>query len=381
MNWDIHVLSADLQITEDEDNSLLSDIPNDIQVTRVDGYSRYVRSMERDSGFPLLWWWLPDRQFLWIQNSIREGSRIIKSKGIDLIYSSSPPYSATIIGFWLSKLHDIPLIIDFRDPWTQNFYLPQYPTIFHKWLNHFLERLVARKSAGIVFNSPPLKKIFLEKYRDISKDRCYVVRNGYDPEDIRDTPRKMLDKFTISAIGYLYNAEPFFKNLSQLIETGKLKKNDICLQMTLQISEVVNLVSKYSLEEITEFINPEHRTPYRESLEHMVNSHMLFLALPKHAQYVECIPTAKTYHYMGTGNHILGVVPPGEAMRLIQNYRYGVVADPTDDEGIQNAILGLYSKYKRGELKPLSASDIPQEYRFDELANNLSRIFERFVPM
>lgn len=381
MNWDIHVLAGKVEIFEEreKDNSLLNSVPKDVQITRIDGYSRYVRGLESKSSFPGLWWWLPDREVLWMQNSIQAGSRIIKRKGIDLIYSFSPPYSATLIGLCLSRLHNIPLIIDFRDPWTQNCYLPRYPTRFHNWLNQFLEHLVATNSTCIVFNSPSLKRIFLDKYKDISEEKCYVVTNGYDLEDFEDISRKKLDKFTISGIGYLNSGEPFFKNISHLLEIGKIEESDICLQMTLQDSETVKLVSKYSLDEITRLLTQEHRIPYKESLDHMVNSHLLLLTLPKHIPYVECVPTSKIYHYMATGNPILGVVPPGEAMKLIQNYKNGIAIDPSDDKGIQNAILDFYSKFKNGELRPIAKSDIPQEYRFDKLAIKLNRIFERFA--
>jgi hypothetical protein len=145
-NWDIHVLTAKMEIIAGVDNSLMDSVPNDVKISAVDSYSRYVDKMETKGGFPALWWWLPDRRFLWINSSIRVGSRIIKENGIDLVYTLSPPYSATLIGTWLSKLHNLPHVIDFQDPWTQNFYLPEYPTRFHRWLNETLEHLVSDKS-------------------------------------------------------------------------------------------------------------------------------------------------------------------------------------------------------------------------------------------
>jgi len=70
----------------------------------------------------------PDIYFPWIRKAVNKSLSILREKKLDAIIATAPPYSSFIVGYKLSKKLNVPLILDYRDPWSGNPFL-NYPTI------------------------------------------------------------------------------------------------------------------------------------------------------------------------------------------------------------------------------------------------------------
>ena len=48
-----------------------------------------------------------------------------------MVYATAPIFTSLLIGFLLKKKTGKPLVVDYRDPWTQNVFV-KYPSKFHR---------------------------------------------------------------------------------------------------------------------------------------------------------------------------------------------------------------------------------------------------------
>ena len=65
----------------------------------------------------LSWLFFPDNKIGWIPFALSKGLKICKNEKIDLIFSTSPPPSLHLIGYFLKKLTGKVWLADFRDEW------------------------------------------------------------------------------------------------------------------------------------------------------------------------------------------------------------------------------------------------------------------------
>ena len=89
----------------------------------------------------------------------KKGASLLASKKFDLVYFSTTCFVFFCLGSLFRWRFGIPYVLDFQDPW----YRPEYKHIatrhwikWHvtRWMAKFLERLTARRAAGIVAVSP-----------------------------------------------------------------------------------------------------------------------------------------------------------------------------------------------------------------------------------
>ena len=77
----------------------------------------------------------------------------IKHERPDLIFTTSHPLAGAVGGVLLKRRHGLPLVVEFRDPWTQN-PVRNWPTPVHFAVESFLERWVLRAADAVIMNTP-----------------------------------------------------------------------------------------------------------------------------------------------------------------------------------------------------------------------------------
>src|SRR5436190_17495797 len=60
---------------------------------------------------------LPDKQIGWLIPAFLRAYRLVRSEGIDLVMTSSPPRTTALVGLLLSYATSIRLVTALRDPW------------------------------------------------------------------------------------------------------------------------------------------------------------------------------------------------------------------------------------------------------------------------
>ena len=230
-NWHISVLSIKNISEERFDPKLLKEVPENVEILRT-GYfdpfffkikvtkSAYSILGQNDSSskkifqkndikrsFSLIdsFSYLlktPDSYVGWIPLALIKSIFLIKRP--DIITATAPPFSSLILGVILKKIWNVPLVTDFRDPWTGNPFRVQRPMFSHR-LDKILEKKVIINSDKIILNTDETKNLYCSLYPDFT-NKMVVITNGFDERYLEITPRQKPEKnkLWIVHVGSLY---------------------------------------------------------------------------------------------------------------------------------------------------------------------------------
>ena len=73
---------------------------------------------QRIANFIRATFFIPDARIGWYRSAVKEAMKIVSEYPIEMIYSSSPPYTVSVIARKVSKKTGIPFVAGFRDPWS-----------------------------------------------------------------------------------------------------------------------------------------------------------------------------------------------------------------------------------------------------------------------
>ena len=264
-NWHPTVISTDKPpiFWNYSDESQLTEIPKDVEVFRIHdkfneecrtGYSQQrvneilnflfniVRQDERaarifleltkiNEGILALLN-LPCQCLSWACDTFNYIESNIDISKFDVIYTTSGPYSAHLIGFYLSKIHNIPWIADWRDQWHDN------PGEQHdlnnplEQLKFMLENILLHQATCDITIVDIAVSMYIKNF-NLPKDKITCITNGYDEADFEEFPNTVEknEKFTISYSGLLYMKErnilPILVELKNLIDRNLINKDEI----------------------------------------------------------------------------------------------------------------------------------------------------------
>ena len=177
-----------------------------------------------------------DNKIYWALGNLPKAIAICKRHDISCIVSTSPPHSAHLLALLLSKILNIPYIIDFRDDWVGGV-LDQSPTPLHDWAADSALRLCLKNAKFITATSRLIGESLAK--REMSKSKKFHVKhkqkyvtitNGYDETDFANFKNKSTDKFTITYAGSftpVHRPDAFLQALGELLSENPEWKNQI----------------------------------------------------------------------------------------------------------------------------------------------------------
>lgn len=307
---------------------------------------------------------VPDFEVGWIPLTLIKSIEIIRGEGIDVIYATSPPPSALIIGAILKRITRKPLVVDFRDPWTRNHNLA-YVT----WWNKKLESFVVNSSDYIITNTPKMMKEFIGEYPYL-EDRIILLTNGFDEKDLPKDARPF-DKFTVTYTGTFGGTRspiPFIKGLNIALENGDIPRSDI--QVFFVGSEdrfVGGYIEKGGLRDVVRQIG---YIPQEKSLEYVFKSNLLLLI-----EFSDSFP-GKVFEYLASGKSIMAIITEGELKKFIEdNSERAYVICSNDSEHIERILVEAYKNWKDGYIiMDRKTKKFCSEYNREYLTQKLSEI-------
>ena len=122
----------------------------------------------------------PDARVGWLPAAVRAGRRLLEGWQPDVIFASGPPFTTLLIGDRLSRAGGVPLVVEFRDRWSDDPYYP--PPAWRTALDRWLETRIVTRAVGLTTVSEP----WAESYRRRFAKPVAVIANGYDEEDFAD---------------------------------------------------------------------------------------------------------------------------------------------------------------------------------------------------
>ncbi|NGQ94434.1 glycosyltransferase family 4 protein [Brevibacillus sp. SYP-B805] len=376
--WGVHVLTADPSYHATLDHTLLAQVPDEVVIHRAKEFSLLPVPAPKaaaqgggspgEPGRPSLaarmkrmvinglkkvkpYLLIPDDQILWYPQALKKGREIMRSHRIDAIFSTSGPVTNHLVAGRLAKEFGCRWIADFRDPWTQNMH--RTGIAWRERLEERLEERVMTEADAITTVTATFAANFKRKYGERIR-RLELIYNGFDRADFADLEPAYAEEGKFHAVyaGILYqkrNPRLLLRAIRELIDEGMVERDDLLLSFAGVFdypgySENTDCVRELGLSDIVRIVG---NLPHKEALRLMKSADVQLLIGDVSPDAGAYIP-GKLYEYMGIGKPILALNMAGEATEIIQRFRLGQVADPTDKDAIKGAFLRLYREWKAG---------------------------------
>ena len=318
----------------------------------------------------------PDQNIYWLPFGLFTGLRAIRRERIDAILSTSPPASTHVLAWALSRLSGKPLVVDFRDLWTQNesYELSDRPQLVRN-LDRKLERAVLRRSSAVINATEPFATMTRQNNPDLDPKSVHAITNGLDPDDFAgiNYPTEKNGKFTILHLGSLYghrNPGFFFEAVTELLRRRPEIADTLEIQFVGNVPGFDRVVIGTPLEAVTHFLG---HMPQDKALNKLWESDLLLLILGFATSTGATIP-AKLFEYIATGRPILSFVPEGEAEGLIEKHRAGIAITSPDMEKTVAFLSKEYDAWAARSSAPKSRFSLPAEFDRRKQAETLARI-------
>lgn len=315
---------------------------------------------------------IPDARASWIYTSAPKIREIFRKYEIDALYSSSPPYTTSLIARNIKRAKNLPWIAGFRDPWTGFISAPKRRGL-SAIIDRYFERSVFGEADLVECAWEGIIKDALAKYPNLDARKFYHSPNGYDSADFPDVEYEPTDKFTVTYAGSMYgrrNPASFFEAIESLIDRKEIDAGELRLRFVGRFgAEVEEMFESASFKNSIETVS---YVPHEKSVEYLIKSDLLLLVVDESKESEEIVP-GKVYEYIGSKKPVLAVAPQSSAIaKLIRETRSGAVAHQSEIEKTAEIFLAFYRKWK--ERKPLVEPDFAEisQYERRESAKTLA---------
>jgi glycosyltransferase involved in cell wall biosynthesis len=328
----------------------------------------------------------PDPQIGWIASILPVALRTIRQENIDLIYATTSPNTSLILGALLKRITGLPLLVDYRDPWIQWFFLEKWEKITWRYkLEKSLERWVLKSADKIINVNPPLQKKHILEFPDIDSANFLTLPNGYDKEDIESIEvasreqnkfrivyfgkfyAKRSPRYFLNALNELLNEHPYLRKKMEVIFIGEFdepgSKINKSIVDSLGLSDVVKILGYMA---------------HRETLSHALSSNALLFIVGKQYQS-ENISTGKIFEYMALSKPIFACVPEGIARSIIKKAGVGCVTSSENIFQIKTDLLYFVKQYLENDLSFRPNKNVLDMYERKQLTKKLSKIMDNIL--
>lgn len=391
--WQPYVISTDRPYgdgIEGRDETLLADLPADLQVWRiptpqprpvyrvaqwlgwrssaVEAYRRGVTppptstlpAASRPTTWltrlrhavlaPLYWIHNPpvDPALYWAFSIAPLAQRIIRREKIDVVFITVPPWSSLLTGALLSRLTGRPWVADFRDPWTDNEFT-YAPSRLRRRCDEFLERRLLDRADAVISVTLPWLEGLRAKTRHADKP-FVLIPNGWDQSDFPDlaqvragiAPPDPTDGcIVLLHPGSAYQGEPrpLLAALNRLASDGTNLE-----RLRFRFVGYVHLEDRQAIADSPYrrlFRLDPDRVPHGQALRLMREAHVLLLLLLRKGPGAS---SGKVFEYMVAGRPVLSI-GSGVGSRLVEETGVGVGIAPEDAEGLAGVLRQIAEDY------------------------------------
>jgi glycosyltransferase involved in cell wall biosynthesis len=302
--------------------------------------------------------------------------KIIRSEKINLIYSTSFPYSDHLAGYLLKRLTGLPWVADFRDPWTENASARNQGWRFH--IDQWVEKKVLLSADRILCVTPK----YTQGLRRLAPSRppqtFLTIENGFDPMDFPAKPAKSQKSsrpLVLAHVGYLYDgtAISFLNALHLLGESAR----------ELAVRFIGGLASREKTwlesHSVSAPIEILPRQTHREAIHAMQQADLLLLFIGAGPDWIGNYP-GKIFEYMASGTPILLIGPQGDSARLLERSGTGKWL-PAENSASIASFLKLMILNPEETLNSFfhPMLDVVAEYTRQNLTKRLADLFGELV--
>lgn len=261
--------------------------------------------------------------------------------GVDVVLATSPPVTTLYCGLAIARHTRSPIVLDFRDLWTDN---PYYPFGWlRRILDQFAERRLVAQSAALTCATPMFGSQLAARHPGTAAS---AVLTGVDPTPWQAGAHgEATGLLRIGHFGSTYagfrNMKPLMESLGRLADGGLIDLSRVSIELYGDIDESTLVAAHQGGLDST--LHPHGWIPpYEVPVSLGTVDVALLLVWPGD---MSSIPL-KTYHYLAAGKTILLLgARPGSQMRRILEPLPGV--DCPDTPAQLDACILRYSEMAR----------------------------------
>lgn len=402
------VITAALdEITQTFDQSLLEEIP-EVPIYRAASGERRIRALARLRLGPLVSTFArPDAHIFWKRDVMKLAREVVPRHDCKAIYVSVQPWSSALIGLELKRKYGLPLVVDFRDPWTFST-SKAWPTRWHHKHDTRLEESVFRHADAIVSVTPGIIESYRERY-PWAKDKIDLIYNGFDGEDFDGTTAASAGgmPLRIGFAGRLYDCEPKragiadrirnaveYRNCTIDFSTHSLKYLLEAIAQVVQrepesrkdlLVEVAGNVPMGNIElaerlGVSDMIRFHGVLPHSEAIKLVGRCDLVFLPMMSEADGRRSFnASGKIFEYLAQRKPVLAAVPEGDAADLVTKACCGWVIGGKDVPGQRELLRKLLEVKKCGALAITPDEQYIQSFERKQLTGKLSAVLNRVM--
>lgn len=322
--------------------------------------------------------WIPDRHVAWYPGAVAKGHELMQRRAYDLVFCSSPPHSLHLVGRALKRRHGVPLVVDFRDPWSHN---PQrrWPSAVHRRLEEALEARLLRDADAVIANTPGNKRMWLDGFEGLDPDKVFVITNGYDParRALIDAARRELPADDDPRPHLLYTGHLYDGGDAALRAYLRLVRRDPSWTRRLRVTFVGSLdPGVAAIADELEALGALERhppCPAHELPAWMARADALLYVVPPNGWH--WIPS-KVYDYLLLERPIISVLPRGDAWNLLEASGLGVlIEDDRSADGVAPELERVLTALCDGTLRVAPRAAAIERYDGRSLTRQLDGVF------
>lgn len=311
----------------------------------------------------------PDNYQGWIPFAFLRGLVIAAQEDVDFILATTPPASALMVGYLLSKFTKKPLIIDYRDPWRKH-----RSWKFLEKINKWIESMIINQAQYVISVSDTWSKELQNEYNDKDSHKYIVIPNGYDLEDRDIKGCAASGKFTFLHAGYFYSndgVEDFIDAVYDIVREDSSLKKDLKISFIGKRPPLSNFDALEKLG-VAEF---KEKLPRNEYISSAVKADVLLVFLRENGRDAGWIPS-KIFEYMMFKKPVIAIMPEGEAKDLIEETNLGIVIKHGDKESIKKVIHHFYRCFKNRIVKVDFNEELMKKFERKELTRKLAEVLD-----
>jgi glycosyltransferase involved in cell wall biosynthesis len=282
---------------------------------------------------------LPDPQVTWLPVLARAAKRLVKSRNIELVLITVPPFSSVLLVEKLRKqFPHLPIVVDFRDEWlSTTMDLVSFSSSERAArVAREAEASAVKNATAIVAVTEAARREIRSRYPQEPENKFQLLPNGFDATRLSPSApssgARTSDRIVATYVGSVYGSTEPTSLVTALQSLPTELKSRFLLRFIGRIEE-----PRYrdALLQLGDMVELKGFLPQKEAL-----------AAVSEADYALLIThdplnvSAKFYDYIGAGKPILATVhPDGEVRRMLEELRAGWWADSRNIERIRQLFL------------------------------------------
>lgn len=288
----------------------------------------------------------------WCKTHADEINQYIKDNPVEAVIISGPPFGMFSIAKYVKeKNKQIPVVLDYRDPWNLWHKKSQYALSLESHNFEYADK--------VIFTNHNLEQDMCKKFPAIS-GKTDVVMNGYSSDAwsvIESSEGKKHDQLVITYTGSVDIVETSklgFRDVTVLFDALEKAVNKGC-KIKLVFVGAANPNTPYAEEQKKRFGNHleiEGMVSNTEAMKRMMESDALLILHTVSDASSKYLVGGKLYDYIRAGKYVLSIGDPdGLNSRTVAAENIGSYCENTVD-GIYNVLIDMYQKWTLKTLVP-----------------------------